>query len=396
MNKPSALILCAVDPSSNPRPNRMIHWLKDVFDVKVVGRYDVHIDGVETIGLFSSKSDDIFNLIDQDFRQRIVYWFKYFFYFFTKQYEDIIWSTHGKAKRISDEIAEEHFDLIVSHDLTLLPLAFKLKQETTRILFDAREFYPRNFDDLLKWRLLVKPVNIHLCRKYLFQCDKIITVSDGLVKEYKKEFGVQSDVVMSLPHFWDLHPVMPGKKKIRMIYHGYANKSRETERMIELMDYVDERFLLDLMLVEIKDKYSQKIASMVQRRKNVRIVPPVAMQEIVPVINKYDIGLFLCPPTNFNLKYTLPNKLFEFIQARLAVAIGPSIEMKKIVEEYDCGEISADFEPRSLAKKLNELTADKILYYKKRSHYAAKSLNADVNGQKVRRIIQNLLNNDMK
>ena len=115
------------------------------------------------------------------------------------------------------------------------------------------------------------------------------------------------------------------------------------------------------------------------------------MQEIIPVTNQYDIGLFLAPPTTFNLQYTLPNKLFEFIQARLVVAIGPSIEMSKGVKKFNCGVVSKDFDPRSMANELNRLTTEKIMEFKQRSHEAASELNADVNARRIKEIVRDLM-----
>jgi hypothetical protein len=87
----------------------------------------------------------------------------------------------------------------------------------------------------------------------------------------------------------------------------------------------------------------------------------------------------------------LPNKFFEFIQARLAIAIGPSIEMKKIVDQYDCGIVSSDFEPRTLALELNKLTTDKLMYYKSQSHKAAEVLNAETTGKRVHELVSELI-----
>jgi len=176
-----------------------------------------------------------------------------------------------------------------------------------------------------------------------------------------------------------------------MIHHGAAARSRKIETMLEMMDYVDERFTLDLMMVARDSRYWSRLVSRVKRRKNIQIVPPVSMQEIIPTTNQYDIGLFLVPPSNFNLQYALPNKLFEFIQARLAVAIGPSIEMSRIVRQFDCGVISQDFDPRSLANELNKLTAEKIMELKKHSHEAAQELNADTNAKRIREIVRDLI-----
>ena len=259
-------------------------------------------------------------------------------------------------------------------------------------MLDAREYYPKNFDDSLRWRILTKPINEYLCDNYLHRCDQIITVSDGLAKKYTEEYRIRCpEVVMSLPYSYSLEPVKNESDKIRIIYHGNANPSRKTEVMVEMMDFVDKRFTLDLMLMKSNPKYWNKIKDMVKGRNNVRVIPPVAVQEIIPFINSYDIGIFLCPPTNFNLKYALPNKLFEFIQARLAIAIGPSIEMQKIVTEYDCGIVSKSFEPRSLAEEINQLTPEKLTYYKEQSHKAAQELHADVNKEKVQHIVQKLL-----
>ena len=80
------------------------------------------------------------------------------------------------------------------------------------------------------------------------------------------------------------------------------------------------------------------------------------MHRIVDTIAQYDIGLFLLSPANFNYYHALPNKLFEFVQARLAVAIGPSPEMARIVNDHDLGIVAPDFEPTTMAAHLNALT----------------------------------------
>ncbi|HET9910266.1 MAG TPA: hypothetical protein VFQ13_00180, partial [Anaerolineales bacterium] len=180
---------------------------------------------------------------------------------------------------------------------------------------------------------------------------------------------------------------------IRMIHHGSTGRSRKTEIMLEMMAYVDERFTLDLMMVSRDPKYWNKIVSLAKKRKNIRIVPPVPMQEIIPTITRYDIGLYLARPTNFNVKYMLPNKLFEFIQARLVVAIGPSIEMSKVVKKFNCGVVSKDFDPRSMANELNRLTTEKIMEFKQHSHEAASELNADVNARRIKEIVRDLMEN---
>lgn len=418
------LIMCNSDPQMDPRPNRMIYWLASQYQLTVVGNNTIDIDGIGSLGLFSRGLGspqpigkiralakklpewikpfgwavvDFLGALAKEIRRTV----RNFLSMITpdaqkirnsEEYESMVWAKLGRARHLQGELAQKNFDLIITHDITLMPLACSIKNEKTKILLDAREYYPRNFEDQWQWRRDIKPINLYLCKEYLPRCDKIITVSDGLAREYAREFQVNPEVIMSMPACRDLLPVMTRNNSIKIIHHGYASSSRKMELMIEMMDYVDKRFSLDLMLLVGSGKYWKKIVSMVRRRKNVNLIPPVPMDQIVPFTNQYDIGLFLCPPTNFNLTYTLPNKFFEFIQARLAVAIGPSVEMKKIVDQYDCGIVANDFDPRTLAVELNKLTTDRLMYYKNQSHKAASVLNAQTTGERVHEIVSELVN----
>ena len=112
------------------------------------------------------------------------------------------------------------------------------------------------------------------------------------------------------------------------------------------------------------------------------------MQGLVRMANHYDIGLFLLPPVNFNWRFTLPNKLFEFIQGRLAIAIGPSPEMARVVRKYGLGVVADDFAPETLAAALNALDGSAIGAFKRASHAAADELCAESNAELMLRVVE--------
>ena len=171
-----------------------------------------------------------------------------------------------------------------------------------------------------------------------------------------------------------------------------ASPERGIEVMIETMDYVDSRFHLDLMLVaNYNQEYLQQLEQMVKTRKNVRIIPPVPFEEIIPFTSRYDIGFYILKPANFNHLYALPNKFFEFIQARLMVAISPNPEMARLVRQYNLGIIAKDFSPQEMAKSLNSLSKEQILQYKENANKTAKILNAEKEGEKLLNIIEEVL-----
>jgi len=388
--KKKILVMVNHDPNVSPRPHRMAGWLKDKYAVTVLARQPLQMEGLaqtltmDARGLFGVSSKNASSL------QKVKALFVRLQMFFQKNYEGLVWSSLGEPHEILSQLRAQGFDFIISHDCTLLPLAFAIKADSrAKVLLDAREYYPRNFEDQPLWRLFIQPVNKYLCKTYLPRCDHLFTVSAGLAREYEREYGVSPQVLMSLPAAQPMQPQPVCTEKIRIIHHGSASPSRKIEQMIAIMPYLDERFTLDLMLVG-GGAYDKKLRRMAAAAPRARMIPPVPMPQITTFLNQYDIGLFLVPPSNFNLKYTLPNKLFEFIQARLMVAIGPSVEMQKLVQQYDCGVVAADFSPQALAQKLNSLAPQEILRYKQNAHLAAAELNAEANRRMVLQVIQSL------
>lgn len=165
--------------------------------------------------------------------------------------------------------------------------------------------------------------------------------------------------------------------------------------MIEMMNYLDERFTLDFMLMETNQSYLAELKLLATTNSRIAFIPSVPMEAICNTINAYDMGVYILPPINFNHEYALPNKFFEFIQASLAIAIGPSPEMASLVNKYTLGVVADSFEPAALAKALNKLSADDILKYKQAAFDAAKELNAENEGLYLIAEIKRLCNGEL-
>jgi hypothetical protein len=164
--------------------------------------------------------------------------------------------------------------------------------------------------------------------------------------------------------------------------------------MISLLDQLDKRFSLDFMFFVNAPRYRpylQKLQGLAKNNPRIRFRDPVPMPKIAQTISRYDIGLYLMWPGPFNNRMALPNKLFEFIQGRLALAIWPSPEMARIVREYQCGVIADTFTIDSMAAKLNSLSAQEIQRYKTHSHNAARVLSADTNRQFFLELVTDLI-----
>lgn len=370
-----AIVICKIDPNRLARAQRMIYLLHSNFDVSLLSTKNWKGDFDVKFYYVSNKTRSIFQILYSVILIK------------SGLFEKYVWSK--ERTEIAKLLSAKDFDLIVCHNIDLLPLALKIKNSGA-VIFDARDYYPGHYEDRFVWKFFLQDLNKYLCKKYLPQCDEVITVCDGLAEEYKKFCNITPKVIQSLPFYHNLAPSTLSKEKIRIIHHGSANASRKIEQMVYMSDYLDERFEIDLMLLSTDKMYYKKLEHLCKKRKNIKMIDTVPQGGLINFSNQYDIGLYLLPPKSFNLKYSLPNKFFEYIQSRLAVAIGPSIEMAKILRQYDCGIVSENFKPESLARELNKLSIGQIKYYKEQSHVAAKELNADRTSKQLEAIFEQL------
>ena len=297
---------------------------------------------------------------------------------------------------VTHMLRDRKFDLIIANDVETLPLAFAFPNGP-KVIFDAHEYAPRHFEDKKMWRLFFQDFNIWLCRKYIPKTAGMMTVGKGLALEYEKNFHVKPTVITNANHYFELEPAPVAEHKIRLVHHGIATPSRKLELMIEAMALLDDRFTLDLMLLtpgfasKKTRQYLDDLRALAEKDPRIKVIPPVKSSDVVKTICHYDMGVFLLPPVNFNYENTLPNKLFDFIQARLGVAIGPTPEMAEIVKNYNIGIVAENFSAHSLAEKLNKLTKQEIENFKKNASVASKELNAEVNAIKINNMIVGIL-----
>jgi len=374
------LIISFSDLYSDPRVNRQIRFLSDHYSVTTLGITDSGISGVTSILTSISHKSQIKKLTAS-------------YDLLTGKYEKYYW-TQDHIINSYEQLKNLKFDLIIANDIDSLPLAIKI-QKQSKLIFDAHEYAPREFEDRLIFRLLFQKYKTYLCQTYIPQVDRMITVCQSIADTYEKDTSIKPSVMTNAPKYQDLNPqfLTSNTSKIRLIHHGAAMRSRKIEKLIMMMKYLDNRYELNLILTGSFPDYTNYLKKISKNNTNIIFLNAVPMPEISQYLNKFDIGVYILEPSNFNNLHALPNKFFEFVQARLAVAIGPSPEMARLVKEYDLGVVADDFEPQTLAKKLMELDYQKINYYKQQSHKIAKELSADKNQAIILNLVQDTLNN---
>lgn len=375
------LIIALSDLENDPRVYRQINYLRNQYHVSTIGWEPAQIEGVPFFELKPPSRSNVVRL-----KRALEYKLG--------RYEKLYWSLYP-FQPVIDRLAGESFDLIFANDIDSLPFALRLAQASKtdcNVLLDLHEYAPRQFEDRFLWRFIFRGFNRYLCRTYLKQCDKIITVSSALADEYHREYGIKPDVITSASEYFPLEPVPVSSDRIRIIHHGVANPNRRLETMIQTMALVDSRFHLDLMLLPTYPRYYKRLQALAAKYSNVNIIPPVSREEIIPSIHNYDLSQIVFRPYTINFKYGLFNKFFESIQARLAIVSGPTPEPHvRIIQKYRCGIIADSFDIKDIAAAINRLTPEEIMTYKHNAHKAASELNAEKNMERLGRMVAQLI-----
>lgn len=288
-----------------------------------------------------------------------------------------------KVQFVQRQFPKGSVDVIVANDVLAVPLAISL-QPRRGVHADLHEYAPKQAEDDLKWRIMMAPFMDWACRNYVTLADSVSTVADGIADEYASVYGIPTpSVVPNASAYKDRVRPTDVQSPLRLVHTGAAGRVRKIEVMIDAVRRANElrpgTATLDLILVPGEQRYIDELARKAAEVPDgaVRLKPPVPIDEIVPMLQAYDVGFYLCPPSNFNMEHALPNKLFEFIQARLALLIGPSPEMRALVERHGVGIVAEGFDAESAAALLTTVTEAEVLRMKEASHATARSLSAE-------------------
>ncbi|WP_254259665.1 hypothetical protein [Leucobacter chinensis] len=170
------------------------------------------------------------------------------------------------------------------------------------------------------------------------------------------------------------------------MHSGLAVHGRGLDQMIQVFRRLPEHFTLDLYLVAGGDGggYLTKLKTMAGDDPRFTFHTPVAPHELPGVLSQYDVGVYWIPPFHTNARLSFPNKFFDFVQARLALAIGPSEEMQREVERYGMGVVSRSFELDDIVESMKTLTPENVQEFQLATDHAASELSFEHQAGRMR------------
>jgi glycosyltransferase involved in cell wall biosynthesis len=289
----------------------------------------------------------------------------------------------------------EKADVYHSNDLNTLFVGSRCKKRTgAKLVYDSHELQTERNRMTKWWRRWAAWNESH----WLPYADAMIVASPSWIEINRQKYGNVPDPSVSIINTPALEEIdeprdlrgelgIPADAPI-LLYQGSIQENRGIEPAIDAITMLPKA-----VLVVVGYGYHRPALEADVRKRGltdrVKFFGPIPNDELLAWTAAADIGM--CNIINSSLSYytSLPNKLFEYIIAGIAVIGSDSPEIGRIVKETGVGEVADPADPESLAKAARLILAD-LEKYKAATKPAAEEYNWGNEEQKLLELYRGL------
>ena len=293
-------------------------------------------------------------------------------------------------------------DALFANDLdTLIANRLASVFKNVPLVYDSHEYFTGVPE--IQDRPLVKSVWKQIEKIAFPGIKTMITVNDSIAGLYREEYGKEMTVLRNVPLKPDLPPLtgslseersrlgLPSDKKIIILQGSGINIDRGAEEAVLSMQYVDRAVLLILGGGDVLSILKKLVAENHLEEK-VLFRNRMPYEEMMLYTRLCDLGLTLDKDTNINYRFSLPNKVFDYIHSGIPVLASRLPEVEKIVAGYDIGGFTESHDPEAIAAAIRSMLSneEKIAQWKKNLQIASQELNWETESKKFPDIIHEL------
>ncbi len=285
-------------------------------------------------------------------------------------------------------------DILYANDLdTLAPNYLVSKIKGIPLVYDSHEYFTEVPEIQGRW---VKKVWERIERSIFPKLKHVITVNKSIADIYSKKYNVDVKIIKNFPNkLEDFTPL--SKKELGIdtigkyiILQGAGiNVDRGAEELVKAMLDVNN---VKLLIIGSGDVIPQLKLEVENGNYNDKIIfiEKQNPERLKSYTYYAELGLSLDKDTNLNYKYSLPNKIFDYINLSVPVLVSDLIEVSRIVKDYNVGTIIPKHNPKEIAKGINNMIAENA---KEKLQGELKKATKELNWEQQENIIKDILAN---
>lgn len=264
--------------------------------------------------------------------------------------------------------------ILLSNDLdTVLPNYFASKKLGISMVFDSHEIFTEMPSVNGRWVQKIW----RLVEKFTIPKQRyMMTASESYADWFVKKYGIgKSVVVQNFPRkiSQPLDYYAKNERKI-ILYQGVINPSRGLDKVIPAMAKIENAELWIAGDGPQKDNY-QNLTEKLSLQHKVKFLGKLLPEDLRKITVNADVGLSIEENNGESYYYSLPNKVSDYIQARVPVVVSNFPEMTKIVEKYRVGEIIQNHSEDQLVTVLQKVLNQGKNFYRESLEKASNELN---------------------
>lgn len=249
-------------------------------------------------------------------------------------------------------------DVLVANDLdTLFANQLAASIKGIPVVFDSHEYFTEVPE--IQNRLIVKKVWQGIEKIFLPKAYAVYTVNESIANLFREKYQREILVVKNVP--LKSVPIerksrallgLPENVKILILQGSGINVDRGGEELVEAMQFVDDALLLIIGSGDVLPWLKQRVQELKLEDK-VQFIPKMPYRDMMLYTANADLGFTLDKNTNINYRYSLPNKIFDYLSAGLPVFATDLIEVRKVIEKYKVGVICKDMSVKNMSELIN-------------------------------------------
>ena len=269
------------------------------------------------------------------------------------------------------------------YEAFVIGILAKISRPKLKLIYDCHELESHRNGKGALMRFVIRSIE----KFFISWTELVITVSPSIQEFYRKKYNLSFvALVRNLPNEMQISHSNTLREKLGLkngqrvfLYQGMLGKGRGIE---VLLNAFEAREAADAVIVFMGfGALKEHIEEYASDHENIFFVPAVSYAEIPLYTGSADVGVNSVEPTCLSYKYSLPNKLFEYIQSEIPVLTNPLPDCAALVNEFQVGRVIPSWDVNSINVVIDDMLKADLSVYQDSLRAAKKILNWEVEEQ---------------